>query len=556
MDEFDIEAFIADPTILVLDSLKKADLLAKAQHYKLPTTTTQKKGDVKKLIRQYLIDEELVPEEETETIVPSTAMLELKRLEFQEKEKERESQLRLKELEIRDKELSVQLRLRELEREREPTTPAPVHQVSTFDVSKHIKFVPPFQEKEVDKYFLHFEKIATSLEWPQDSWMLLLQSVLIGKAREVYSGMSIEQSSQYNHVKAAILKAYELVPEAYRQNFKKGEKQTYTEFAREKEALFDRWCSSKEVAREFEKLRQLVLIEEFKACVPVNIKTYIDEQKATTLQQAAVLADDYSLTHRGTFYPSDVGIGSFIGSKDKSSSTSLNHPSRSNSGNPRNQTDPRTSGRSRSVVCNYCHRRGHVMAECWSLQKKKADAVVYTVKQPDSVSSQGNQRVPVSKPESTYLPFTSKGVVSLTEDGETVPIMILRDTGATQSLMVQNILPFHNQGSLGASVLIQGIELGVVKVPLHRVFLKSDLVSGCVTVGLRPTLPFEGIDLILGNDLAGNKVNLQPELQVMDEPEPEPPNGEMPITFPACVVTRAAARRARDSQETEEWIWW
>ena len=33
-----------------------------------------------------------------------------------------------------------------------------------FDVSKHIKLVPPFQEREVDKYFLHFEKIATSLE--------------------------------------------------------------------------------------------------------------------------------------------------------------------------------------------------------------------------------------------------------------------------------------------------------------------------------------------------------------------------------------------------------
>ena len=32
------------------------------------------------------------------------------------------------------------------------------------DVSKHIKLVPLFQEREVDKYFLHFEKIATSLE--------------------------------------------------------------------------------------------------------------------------------------------------------------------------------------------------------------------------------------------------------------------------------------------------------------------------------------------------------------------------------------------------------
>ena len=89
-----------------------------------------------------------------------------------------------------------------------------------FDASKHIRFVPPFQEKEVDKYFLHFEKVATSLMWPKKVWMVLLQSVLVGKAREVYSAMSVEQSSQYDNVKQAVLKAYELVPEAYHQNFR------------------------------------------------------------------------------------------------------------------------------------------------------------------------------------------------------------------------------------------------------------------------------------------------------------------------------------------------
>ena len=31
-----------------------------------------------------------------------------------------------------------------------------------FDINKHIRFVPPFQEKEVDK--LHYDKLATSLE--------------------------------------------------------------------------------------------------------------------------------------------------------------------------------------------------------------------------------------------------------------------------------------------------------------------------------------------------------------------------------------------------------
>ena len=128
--------------------------------------------------------------------------------------------------------------------------------------------------------------------------------MLTGKAREVYSALSVEQSAQYDHVKQVTLKAYELVPEAYRQNLRKcrnGEKQTYTEFAQTKQALFDCWCTSKEVAKDYEKLCQMILVEEFKNCLPDSIKTYIKERKANDLQQTATLADDYSLTHRSSF---------------------------------------------------------------------------------------------------------------------------------------------------------------------------------------------------------------------------------------------------------------
>ena len=107
-------------------------------------------------------------------------LLELKRLEFQECEWERETQLKMKELEIKEKEIAMQLKLQELEAH--PTaTPTPTVKSTGFDVSKHIRLVPPFQENEVDKYFIHFEKIATSLEWPQEVWTLLLQCVLGGR---------------------------------------------------------------------------------------------------------------------------------------------------------------------------------------------------------------------------------------------------------------------------------------------------------------------------------------------------------------------------------------
>ena len=131
---------------------------------------------------------------------------------------------------------------------------SPSDKASAFDPARNIRLVPPFQEKEVDKYFAHFEKVADSLNWPKESWVLLLQSVLVGKAQEIYGSLSVEQSSNYEHVKEAILKAYELVPEAYRQKFRnylKYDSKTHVEFAREKENLFNRWCHSKEIGQDF-----------------------------------------------------------------------------------------------------------------------------------------------------------------------------------------------------------------------------------------------------------------------------------------------------------------
>jgi len=100
------------------------------------------------------------------------------------------------------------------------------------------------------------------------------------------------------------LKGYELVPEAYRQKFRSFEKlgcQTYVEFARSKEQLFDRWCHSQKVDKDHDKLRQVILIEEFKRCIHSDVRTFIDEQKAETLEDAARLAEEFSLSHKVMF---------------------------------------------------------------------------------------------------------------------------------------------------------------------------------------------------------------------------------------------------------------
>ena len=93
-----------------------------------------------------------------------------------------------------------------------------------------------------------------------------------------------------------------------------------------------------------------------------------------------------------------------------------------------------------------------------------------------------------------YEPFLSDGFVSLNSNyAQSTPIKILRDTGASQSLILADTLPFSEKTSSGTSVLIQGVECGFVNVPLHNIYLSSDLVTGLVAVGIRPSLPFKGV---------------------------------------------------------------
>ena len=67
-----------------------------------------------------------------------------------------------------------------------------------------------------------------------------------------------------------------------------------------------------------------------------------------------------------------------------------------------------------------------------------------------------------------FKPFVSEGFVSLESSSNQVPIKILRDTGSTQSSLLEGVLPLGVSTSTGESVIAQGIEGGCVTVPYIR----------------------------------------------------------------------------------------
>ena len=393
------------------------------------------------------------------------------------KRQEREHIEKLEKMRLENEEKERQERERQREKERQfDLEKLKLQQLShpigqSFDVIKNFQAVPSFQEDDVDMFFLHFEKLATNLNWPKDYRTILLQKAFVGKARELFAQLLVEQSQKYEYVKDVVLRGYQLNPEAYRQKFRNCQRdnsQTFVEFARVKEQLFDRWCHSKKVDKNFEKLRQLILIEEFKHCIPFNMKTFIGEKQVENLQEAADLADGYFLTH-GSY--NQQRISPLINSTQQMSAVEFSSGVITNreisplinstqqisdvSQQPMNSTQSIEPNSEMAVpICNYCKRRGHLRSECFYLIGKQPST--HDVQQPSPSGHIVPMQLVSDLPSSALMPyetglatsnsdhimemfepFIQNGFVSLSDDySEAKPIRILRDTGSAQSILL------------------------------------------------------------------------------------------------------------------------
>ncbi|XP_038154159.1 uncharacterized protein LOC119791876 [Cyprinodon tularosa] len=201
-----------------------------------------------------------------------------------------------------------------------------------------------------------------------------------------------------------------------------------------------------------------------------------------------------------------------------------------------------------SRECFYCHKPGHVIADCLALKRKtqqnsqQTKGVGFVKKEPRNKSTGCGDKLP----DPCFEPFIFDGLISLTADASDLkPVRILRDTGGSQSVILSNVLPFSHESACGYNSVLRGIEMGYAPRPVHRVYIKSKLITGFFPVAVCPDLPIDGVAILMGNDIAGGLV--LPTLEVLDNPLNQTTQETSdPGLYPACVVTRAQARKAPD----------
>ena len=121
---------------------------------------------------------------ESPTAVPSSKGMKTEQLAW-EKEK---LQMQLKQQEMMMKQQGQQrtheFEMLKLKLDSETSRPK---NVGMFDPAKSLRLKPSFYEDSVEEFFRCFEKVALALKWPQESWVIMVQSALKGRAQKCFN---------------------------------------------------------------------------------------------------------------------------------------------------------------------------------------------------------------------------------------------------------------------------------------------------------------------------------------------------------------------------------
>ena len=461
-----------------LERLRKSEIIKIGEKLELNVENSMRKHELVREIARHMVDENVFEEAVLEELPTEMIRMTPEQIELEKIKIQAQMELQRNKMELEKVKIQQETRLREVDlaiRGRKGSH-------DSFEVTKQARLVPKFEEANVDGYFAHFERTALNLGWPKECWSMLLQTVLTGKAQRAYATLPTENCADYDLVKAAVLKSFELVPEAYRQKFRtqrKTENQSYVEFLREKENALDKWCDSKRIDGDAEKLRQLILAEEFLNCVPEEVRVHLSERKTDVTYEMAALADEYILTHRKTKEKT------FMGNRVKFKAEL------SPEGRPKEENRRTVQSSSRTVVCYKCGKAGHIAIRCQLGKGPERNQTQPRKPQGAVTTPRGNQ---------SYRPWTKKGMIRGPHGGP-VEVSILRDTGASQSLLLRNKLPKGVIEATRETVMIEGIGGKRVKIPLCKITLKSQWKNGPIKVGVVDKLPMRGISLILGNEI-------------------------------------------------------
>ena len=153
---------------------------------------------------------------------------------------------------------------------------------------------------DLDAYLQRFERFADTAKWHRTGWASKLSALLSGRALEVYSRLSEEAARDYDKVKIALMKRYDLTEDGYRRKFRASKPEvdeSPDQFIVRLDRYLLRWLELSDTERTFNGLKDLIVKEQFIDSCPKDLAIHLRERAPETLAQIAKIADQYLEAH-------------------------------------------------------------------------------------------------------------------------------------------------------------------------------------------------------------------------------------------------------------------
>ena len=164
-----IDTFLKSPTFGDLIKMKKDHILEVGLKLELDVRRSMRKTQLIKVVAEDMVDNDIFDKSILDDLASDLPELSKAQIELEKLKIEAQIELARINQETRFKELEEERTRREKER-------------NNFDLTKHIRLVPAFNEEDVDKYFHHFEKIASNLVtclFSQSLWKSVRNNIYI-----------------------------------------------------------------------------------------------------------------------------------------------------------------------------------------------------------------------------------------------------------------------------------------------------------------------------------------------------------------------------------------
>ena len=411
---------------------------------------------------------------------------------------------------------------------------------------------------DLDAYLQRFERFAETAKWKKDGWASKLSALLSGRALEVYSRLSEDAAKDYDRVKIALMKRYDLTEDGYRRKFRASKPEvdeSPEQFIVRLDRYLLRWLELSNTARSFDGLKDLIVKEQFIDSCPKDLAIHLRERAPETLAKIAKIADQYLEAHGKHLFSSASRKPTVQPERDEAKNMQINPPAlhcfKCNTRGHKAVNCP-----TQTKKCFLCGKQGHEARNCRSGgrrsggQSKDGNPV-----QRGQVSASCLVQPPEVKPTDEEVKACIKDDKLLLACGKKIPLLssacvepltgvrskmpvvkgrvgekpvdVLRDTGCS-GIVVKRDLVSEDQftGEFNVMLLIDNTarKVPIAKIDVDTPYLKGQVEAQC--------LPDAVYDLIIGN---------VPGARAADDPDP---SWQVPVQEACAVTTRSQAMKA------------